>query len=245
MTTTTRVASSSMATTTATTRVASVGRAGAAVVRRRSAGDGEHGVPESERQIERFWRLWTGSANCRALVTASARGAWPRDAAFVESRVRALVRVFDLESTGVDVAVVCAREPRVLTLTAEDATRAVVRLKRAVPEITGRVLNLAPGLLLCDVDAVRAARVALEGEYGAVEAKRRVRESPDVLLDMLNFFDDDGRHGDEKTRQYTRAVPPVGDTSAVDAMLANRESAARKFHVNRDVVGGTSTRRAK
>ena len=214
-------------------------------------------MPEDERQLERFWRLWTGSANCRALVTASPKGSWPRDAALIESRVRALARVFDLDATGVDVAVVCAREPRVLALTCAEATRATVRLKRAVPEITGRVLNLAPGLLLCDIDDVCAARAALVGRHGAVEAARRVAASPDVLLDMLSFFDDDddddgggdgggggGSGGDAiKTRQYTRAVPPVADVSAVNAMLAERERSARKFHVASSTSASASSRR--
>lgn len=59
-------------------------------------------VPRDDRTVVRFWHLWGSSPDARSRVTGSSRDSPYRDPQLLESRVRALARVFD-ERSGLDV----------------------------------------------------------------------------------------------------------------------------------------------
>ena len=204
-------------------------------VRRRSSGDGEHGVGDDavDRAVETFWRLWTGAAHCRAIVTASEKGSLWRDAARIEATVRRALTAFP-PGCGLDVPTIMTREPKLLELDVRVLVSAVVRVK-SILGLDGRQVGLAPGLVLCVLlDAERVERRLREivEELGGEEARRRINEQPDLLLAALDYWQmDDSGEGDVK-RHYSRAVPPTSDRDAVNERVADRERGARKFHVD-------------
>ena len=112
--------------------------------RRRSAGDGIEGVPRDDRTVVRFWHLWGSSPDARSRVTGSSRDSPYRDPQLLESRVRALARVFD-ERSGLDVPALLVKAPELLTHDVAEVTRATVALKRCAPELTGAAITRARG----------------------------------------------------------------------------------------------------
>ena len=208
-------------------------------VRRRSSGDGEHGVGDDavDRAVETFWRLWTGAAHCRAIVTASERGSLWRDAARIEATVRRALTAFP-PGCGLDVPTIMTREPRLLELDVRVLVSAVVRVK-SILGLDGRQVGLAPGLVLCvllDAERVEKRLREIVEELGAEEARRRINEQPDLVLAALDYWQmDDSGEGDVK-RHYSRAVPPTSDRNAVNERVADRERGARKFHVDSQSV---------
>lgn len=150
--------------------------------RRRSAGDGIEGVPRDDRTVVRFWHLWGSSPDARSRVTRSPRDSPYRDAALLESRVRALARVFD-ERSGLDVPALLAKAPELLTRDVAEVTRATVALKRCAPELTGAAITRAAQLLCCDVDDVATARTRMALDLGEDRARKRVATNPEELLE--------------------------------------------------------------
>ena len=73
-----------------------------------SSGDGIEGVPQEDKAVVHFWHLFGSTPHCRAALTSAGRDSPYRNAPLLESRVRALAKVFDTETSGLDV-------PRVLT----------------------------------------------------------------------------------------------------------------------------------
>ena len=208
-------------------------------VRRQSSGDGEHGVGDDavDRAVETFWRLWTGAAHCRAIVTASEKGSLWRDAARIEATVRRALTAFP-PGCGLDVPTIMTREPRLLELDVSVLVSAVVRVK-SILGLDGRQVGLAPGLVLCvllDAERVEKRLREMVEELGAEEARRRINEQPDLVLAALDYWQmDDSGQGDVK-RHYSRAVPPTSDRDAVNERVADRERGARKFHVDSQSV---------
>ena len=208
-------------------------------VRRQSSGDGEHGVGDDavDRAVETFWRLWTGAAHCRAIVTASEKGSLWRDAARIEATVRRALTAFP-PGCGLDVPTIMTREPRLLELDVRVLVSAVVRVK-SILGLDGRQVGLAPGLVLCvllDAERVEERLREIVEELGAEEARRRINEQPDLVLAALDYWQmDDSGQGDVK-RHYSRAVPPTSDRDAVNERVADRERGARKFHVDSQSV---------
>ena len=148
----------------------------------RSSGDGVEGVPAEDRVVVRFWHLWGGGADgCRAYVVGAERGSVYRDPARMESRVRALARVFD-ERTGLDVPACLTRAPPLMTMDAADVCRAMMALKRVAPEIDGVGVSRAPALLLRAEDQLRAARRAMVSEAGEAEVRAVLAARPEELL---------------------------------------------------------------
>jgi|SaaInlV_125m_DNA_1040241.scaffolds.fasta_scaffold01562_5 hypothetical protein len=212
--------------------------------RARSAGDGECAFTDAnDRAVEKFWRNWTGAAHCRQIVTKSSRESLYRDPARLESKVRALLRVFPVDgdgncgSHGLDVPASAAREPRLLALREDEFVKRVLMVKRCVAGISGRQITLAPGLLLCDGRALEEAMRGLEETLGAAEARDAVAKQPDRLLELVGFYgvgddaEEEERDIGRAMRHYARAVPPVGDARAVEQRVAERELGAKKFHV--------------
>ena len=150
--------------------------------RRRSAGDGIEGVPRDDRTVVRFWHLWGSSPDARSRVTGSSRDLPYRDPQLLESRVRALARVFD-ERSGLDVPALLVKAPELLTHDVAEVTRATVALKRCAPELTGAAITRAAGLLCCDVDDVAAARTRMALHLGEHNARERVAAKPEELLE--------------------------------------------------------------
>ena len=105
--------------------------------RRRSAGDGIEGVPRDDRTVVRFWHLWGSSPDARSRVTGSSRDSPYRDPQLLESRVRALARVFD-ERSGLTSPRSSSRPLELLTHDVAEVTRATVALKRCAPSSPAR-----------------------------------------------------------------------------------------------------------
>ena len=220
-------------------------RASRRTPRARSAGDGECAFTDAnDRAVEKFWRQWTGAAHCREIVTKSARASLYRDPERLESKVRALLRVFPVDgdgncgSHGLDVPAATAREPRLLTLREDEFVKRVLMVKRCVAGMSGRQITLAPGLLLCDGRALEDAMREMEETLGAEEARAAVAKQPDRLLELIGFYGTGEDAEEEKNigrvmRHYARAVPPVGDARAVEQRVAEREWGAKKFHVDK------------
>ena len=132
--------------------------------------------------VQRFWRLWTGNAHCRHVVTHSPRGSVFRDPAEIEARVRRLHRFLPV----VDVPMAFMREPELLRVSAEDLVRRAVRVKIALPFIDARAFHLAPAMLLASPDALADAAHAL-AQRGATTDKLRLQ--PDAILAELGYWD--------------------------------------------------------
>ena len=109
----------------------------------------------------RFWNLWGGSSNCRAVVTKSARGSVYRNPARMESKVTRLDKFLPF----VDAPMLLHRAPRLLELETTALVRAIVRMKHALPGgDIGRLLELAPELLLAGDEAFAAAVAGVAAE---------------------------------------------------------------------------------
>ena len=133
----------------------------------------------------RFWNLWGGSSNCRAVVTASARGSVYRDPARMEANVVRLDKFLPF----VDAPMLLHRAPRLLELETVALVRAIVRMKHALPGgDIGRVLELAPELLLAGDEAFAsavagvAAEVAEKNAGGARASHRDVYDAAAKLV---------------------------------------------------------------
>lgn len=213
-------------------------------IRRRSSGDGEHAIAGDgvDKAVQRFSRLWTGAAHCRSLVSKSSRGSIFRDGALLDARVRSLLRAFPplddgtCGTHGVDVPIILVREPLLLACTDAEFVRGVVRAKKIL-ELTGRQLTLAPGLILCETDALERGLRSLVERFGGKtkEALCAITEQPDMVLAELGWWDEG--EGDERDvkralRHYARAIPPAGDEMAVRERVEERERTAKKFHVD-------------
>ncbi len=128
----------------------------------------------------RFWNLWGGSSACRAVVTASARGSVYRD----PTRMEAIVLSLDRYMPFIDAPMLLHREPALFELAAEAVVRRAVAVRAVLRGgDVGRVLGLAPSLLLADEDDVRAAVEAIAEECetsggggGGRKGRRKVRE---------------------------------------------------------------------
>ena len=140
---------------------------------RHSSGDGIEGVPQDDKAVVHFWHLFGSIPECRRALTSSARDSPYRNAPLLESRVRSLARVFDTETSGLDVPRVLTKEPTLLLWEANEVVRRVVELKRVAPELGGRALSSCPGLLLCDPEDVAAARQEMEFARGAEKAREK------------------------------------------------------------------------
>ena len=163
--------------------------------------------PRPTAAVIHFWHLWASSPACRAAVQRWGKGSPFRDAPLLESRVRALTRVFDARS-GVDVPALLTREPELLLRDFRDVTRAVVAVKAAAPEMDGAALTRAPGLLLCDAEDLARARRALEGEVGKREAARLIRKSPEELMKRTRRAAEEDEMRAAVTMQYGEAMEP-------------------------------------
>jgi hypothetical protein len=111
-----------------------------------------------------------------------------RNAPLLESRVRALARVFDTETSGLDVPRVLTKEPELLLCEANEVLRRVLELKRIAPELGGRALTAAPGLLLCDPQDVAAARQEMEFARGTEKARETIAAAPGELLKAVEML---------------------------------------------------------
>ena len=187
--------------------------------------------------VQRFWRLWTGNAHCRHVVTHSPRGSVFRDPAEIEARVRRLHRFLPV----VDVPMAFMREPQLLRVSAEDLVRRAVRVKTALPFIDARAFHLAPGMLLASPDALAAAASAL-ARRGATTDKLRLQ--PDAILAELGYWDGDGDGDGDRVpgdgsgaaaaaaaasrRMYARASPDASDEAATRARVEERERGSKK-----------------
>ena len=128
----------------------------------------------------RFWNLWGGSSACRAVVTASARGSVYRD----PTRMEAIVLSLDRYMPFIDAPMLLHREPALFELAAEAVVRRAVAVRAVLRGgDVGRVLGLAPSLLLADEDDVRAAVEAIAEECetsggggGGRKGRRKFRE---------------------------------------------------------------------
>ena len=153
-----------------------------------SSGDGIEGVPQEDKAVVHFWHLFGSTPHCRAALTSAGRDSPYRNAPLLESRVRALAKVFDTETSGLDVPRVLTKEPELLLWEANDVVRRVVELKRIAPELGGRALTRAPGLLLCDPEDVAAARQEMEFARGTEEAREMISVAPLELLKAVEMF---------------------------------------------------------
>lgn len=165
-----------------------------------------------------------------------------RDGALLDARVRSFLRPFPPSDDGtcgahgVDIAAAVVREPTLLTLSVPQMVEGVLRTKRLLG-LTGRQLTLAPGLILCDSDALeRGVRSLVERFGGDVGlAFRAISQQPDMVLVEIGWWDEvKGDVGDVKRelRHYARAIPPAQDEFAVLERVTERERTAKKFHVD-------------
>ena len=157
-------------------------------VSRRSSGDGVEGVPNEDKAVVHFWHLFGSLPDCRKALTASPRDSAYRNAPLLESRVRALAKVFDTETSGFDVPRVLTKEHELLLWEANEVVRRVVELKRIAPELSGRALTAAPGLLLCNPEDVAAARQEMEFARGTKKARETIAAAPDELLKAVEML---------------------------------------------------------
>ena len=157
-------------------------------VARRSSGDGVEGVPKEDKAVVHFWHLFGSIPACRQALTSSPRDSVYRNAPLLESRVRALARVFDTETSGLDVPRVLTKEPELLLFEVNEVLRRVLDLKRIAPELGGRALSAAPGLLLCDPEDVAAARQEMEFARGTEKARETIAVAPGELLKAVEML---------------------------------------------------------
>ena len=158
------------------------------------------GVPKEDKAVVHFWHLFGSIPACRQALTSSPRDSVYRNAPLLESRVRALARVFDTETSGLDVPRVLTKEPELLLCEANEVLRRVLELKRIAPELGGRALTAAPGLLLCDPQDVAAARQ--EMEFATLEQYRdkvAPLDSREFLRKKFCNFKEDSRRFRELT----------------------------------------------
>ena len=102
----------------------------------------------------RFWNLWGGSSACRKVVTESARGSIYRDPSQVESKV---VRL-DLFLPFIDSPMLLHRAPQLLEMDTLELVTGIVKMKGVLPGgDIGRLLELAPELLLCSTETLEAS----------------------------------------------------------------------------------------
>ena len=158
---------------------------------RHSSGDGIEGVPQDDKAVVHFWHLFGSIPECRRALTSSARDSPYRNAPLLESKVRSLARVFDTETSGLDVPRVLTKEPTLLLWEANEVVRRVVELKRVAPELGGRALSSCPGLLLCDPEDVAAARQEMEFARGTEKARETIAAAPLELLKAVEMLQDD------------------------------------------------------
>ena len=133
----------------------------------------------------RFWNLWGGSSECRKVVTASARGSVYRDPARMESKVVRLDKFLPF----VDAPMLLHRAPSLLELDTVDLVRAIVRMKHVMPGgDIGRVLELAPELLLAKEDAFAGAVAGVANEVSIKKrngARASHRETYDAAAKLV------------------------------------------------------------
>jgi hypothetical protein len=133
----------------------------------------------------RFWNLWGGSSECRKVVTASARGSVYRDPARMESKVVRLDKFLPF----VDAPMLLHRAPMLLELETVDLVRAIVRMKHVMPGgDIGRVLELAPELLLAKEDAFAGAVAGVANEVSIKKrngARASHRETYDAAAKLV------------------------------------------------------------
>jgi len=133
----------------------------------------------------RFWNLWGGSSECRKVVTASARGSVYRDPARMESKVVRLDKFLPF----VDAPMLLHRAPSLLELETVDLVRAIVRIKHVMPGgDIGRVLELAPELLLAKEDAFANAVAGVANEVSIKKrngARASHRETYDAAAKLV------------------------------------------------------------
>lgn len=133
----------------------------------------------------RFWNLWGGSSECRKVVTASARGSVYRDPARMESKVVRLDKFLPF----VDAPMLLHRAPSLLELETVDLVRAIVRMKHVMPGgDIGRVLELAPELLLAKEEAFAGAVAGVANEVSIKKrngARASHRETYDAAAKLV------------------------------------------------------------
>jgi hypothetical protein len=133
----------------------------------------------------RFWNLWGGSSECRKVVTASARGSVYRDPARMESKVVRLDKFLPF----VDAPMLLHRAPSLLELDTVDLVRAIVRMKHVMPGgDIGRVLELAPELLLAKEEAFAGAVAGVANEVSIKKrngARASHRETYDAAAKLV------------------------------------------------------------
>ena len=185
-----------------------------------------YGVDNDEDEmVQRFWRLWTGNAHCRHVVTHSPRGSVFRDPAEIEARVRRLHRFLPV----VDVPMAFMREPELLRVSAEDLVRRAVRVKIALPFIDARAFHLAPAMLLASPDALADAAHAL-AQRGATTDKLRLQ--PDAILAELGYWDGGGRIGsplEGRAARETRGLEWTGGGTTRGCTHFSRASASSRI----------------
>ena len=71
---------------------------------------------------------------------------------------------------------------------ANEVLRRVLELKRIAPELGGRALTAAPGLLLCDPEDVAAARQEMEIVRGTKKARETIAAAPGELLKAVEML---------------------------------------------------------
>jgi hypothetical protein len=142
----------------------------------------------------------------------------------MESRVRALARVFD-ERTGLDVPACLTRAPPLMTMDAADVCRAMMALKRVAPEIDGVGVSRAPALLLRAENELRAARRAMVSEAGEAEVRAVLAARPEELLRRVDALVADARTTKTSARGEGDASPSRGGETKEDAP-SERASAA-------------------
>jgi hypothetical protein len=133
----------------------------------------------------RFWNLWGGSSECRKVVTASARGSVYRDPARMESKVVRLDKFLPF----VDAPMLLHRAPSLLELETVDLVKGIVRMKHVMPGgDIGRVLELAPELLLAKEEAFAGAVAGVANEVSIKKrngARASHRETYDAAAKLV------------------------------------------------------------
>ena len=161
----------------------------------------------------RFWNLWGGSSECRKVVTASARGSVYRDPARIESKVVRLDKFLPF----VDAPMLLHRAPMLLERETVDLVRAIVRMKHVMPGgDIGRVLELAPELLLAKEDLFAGAVAGVSNEVARKKrngARASHRETYDAAAKLVR----DGGAASLLARGETHraGVVPVTDKANV------------------------------
>ena len=158
-----------------------------------------------ESDVARFWRLWTGNAHCRNVVTSSPKDSLFRKPKELEKKLVQLRRV--LPAKELDIPMICARDPRILELSTREVVAAFVRVRFALgdPPLCCNVctmLTLGPSLLLCDAAELRTQAWKVVESVGDVESARTLLESNPMSL----MSDGEEYAGGSRGKQYNRAV---------------------------------------